>query len=111
VEAALAQYIEQRGDKELDNPSAFFTCVMCKVTDEGVQGAADGRKKQGGKGRGNNNGNASNKEPRSRDASVFTKSGVDMSISEKNNTGDAKLSEIFPSMGRGRGRGRGAYMR
>ena len=121
VEAALAQYIEQRGDRELDNPSAFFTCVMCKVTDDGVQGTADGRKKPSGKGRGNNNksggggggsnSNSNSKEPRSRDASVFTKSGVDMSISEKNSAGDAKLSEIFPSMGRGRGRGRGAYMR
>ena len=35
VEAALAEYIEQRGDRQFDNPSAFFTTVMCTVTEEG----------------------------------------------------------------------------
>jgi len=133
VEAALSQYIEQRAEKELDNPSAFFMNVMLRVTEaEGEgNGNADGKRKQGGsgKGRGGGNGNSSSgsgnrnsngnsksksdggdKPVRSRDASVFTKSGVDMSISEKNDDGDATLSKIFPSMGRGRGRGRGAYM-
>ena len=52
-------------------------------------------------------------DPRAYDSSVFAKSGVDMSISKRDD--DKKeinnLSKIFPSMGRGRGRGRGAYMR
>lgn len=34
VEAALVKYIEKRGDKQLENPSAFFTKVMCKITDD-----------------------------------------------------------------------------
>ena len=42
VEVALAEYIEQRGDRQFDNPSAFFTTVMCTVTEEG--GGASDRK-------------------------------------------------------------------
>ena len=130
VEAALSQYVEQRAERELENPSAFFMNVMCKVTEAEAEGKgngngngnADGKRKSGGgsgKGRGGGNGGSRNsnsnssggdKPVRSRDASVFTNSGVDMSISEKNDDGDARLSKIFPSMGRGRGRGRGAYM-
>ncbi len=116
VEAALEAYLEKRGERQFDNPSAFFTNVMCQVTDEGpVKGKSSSR----GGGRGGKSGekrfskSGGTKEPRSRDASVFTKSGVDMSISERDDksSGEKNLSKIFPSMGRGRGRGRGAYMR
>lgn len=111
VEAALTQYIEKKGDREFQNPSAFFTNLMCKVTDEGAEGlaaaAAQSKKKRKMEGS-----QKSNKKPqRSRDASVFTKSGVDMSISDADNGNIKDLTKIFPSMGRGRGRGRGAYMR
>ena len=130
VEAALAEYIEQRGDRQFDNPSAFFTTVMCTVTEEGA-GASDRKRKDskgnsarggrgrggggrgGGRGEGGGRGRGGSKDPRARDSSVFTKSGVDMSISERDDDGNEinNLSKIFPSMGRGRGRGRGAYMR
>ena len=67
----------------------------------------------GGQGEGGGRGCGSSKDPRAQDSSVFAKSGVDMSISERDD--DKKeinnLSKIFSSMGRGRGRGRGAYMR
>ena len=111
VEAALTQYIEKKGDREFQNPSAFFTNLMCKLTDEGAEGlaAAAVQNKKKRKMEGNQK---SNKKPqRSRDSSVFTKSGVDMSISDADNGEIKDLTKIFPSMGRGRGRGRGAYMR
>ena len=133
VEVALGTYFEQRGERVFDNPSAFFTNVMCQVTDEGPVKGKSGKGRGGGRGggksgsgRGSGGGGGGgksgggrgsgggSKEPRSRDASVFTKSGVDMSISEKDDdaaAGEGNLSRIFPSMGRGRGRGRGAYMR
>mmetsp|Transcript_6593 Transcript_6593/g.12431 ORF Transcript_6593/g.12431 Transcript_6593/m.12431 type:complete len:465 (+) Transcript_6593:561-1955(+) len=46
VEAALLQYIEKRGDKELENPSAFFTKVMCKITDDDTDTNKANAKKQ-----------------------------------------------------------------
>jgi RNA recognition motif-containing protein len=119
VEAALAEYIEQRGDRQFDNPSAFFTTVMIQVTDDGPVKNKNGKKPNfkgsGSEGRSAREGGKGPskvpKEARSKDASVFTKSGVDMSISEKDPSAENNLSRIFPSMGRGRGRGRGAYMR
>jgi RNA recognition motif-containing protein len=44
VEAALLQYIEKRGDKTLENPSAFFTKVMCKITDDETHAKFDNKK-------------------------------------------------------------------
>jgi len=41
VEAALAEYIEQRGDGQFDNLSAFFTTVMCMLVTEEGSGASD----------------------------------------------------------------------
>ena len=76
---------------------------------DGGRGGGSGRG-GGGRGRGGG-GRGGAREPRSKDSSVFTKSGVDMSISDSKSDGRGELSKIFPSMGRGRGRGRGAYMR
>mmetsp|Transcript_25951 Transcript_25951/g.38429 ORF Transcript_25951/g.38429 Transcript_25951/m.38429 type:complete len:534 (+) Transcript_25951:55-1656(+) len=125
VEMALGRYIEERTEKtnggsELENPSAYFTNLMCRITDEdpnskskgkgaGKTGDSSPSSKRGGGGKG-----GEKKAFRAKDSSVFTKSGVDMSISTRTNDGKggsrSDLSKIFPSS-RGRGRGRGAYMR
>ncbi len=122
VEMALSHYIEQKVEREsqserpLDNPSAFFSSIICRVTDEG--GLFETKKKDKGSNGSSGSGNKNQKKKstqenkfRARDSSVFTQSGVDMSISEKSGMdGDNKMSQLFPSS-RGRGRGRGAYMR
>jgi hypothetical protein len=88
---------------------------MCKVTDEGIP-APTGQSKHSSDNSKRQDKRRSDgpKEARSRDASVFTKSGVDMRISNKNDAADGEggnhLSNFFPSMGR-RGRGRGPYTR
>lgn len=126
VELALEEYIEQKKDRDLENPSSFFSKVICDVTEEGIAGTQVFRKKRkmgdngGGRGRGGDRGRGrgggregGNKKRRAdgdggmklENSSLLAKSGVDMSISEDTNT----ISKIFPSM-RGRGRGRGAYM-
>jgi len=89
--------------------------IICKVTDEGIP-APSGQSKRSSDNSKRQDKRRSDgpKEARSRDASVFIKSGVDMSISNKNDAEDGEggnnLSKIFPSVGR-RGRGRGAYTR
>lgn len=126
VEMAISRYIEERAEKmnggsELENPSAYFTKLMCRITDEDPNSKSKGKgsgktgdsssssKRGGGSGMG-----GESKAFRAKDSSVFTKSGVDMSISTRTHDGKggsrSDLSKIFPSS-RGRGRGRGAYMR
>ena len=46
VEAALSQYIEQRAERELQNPSAFFMNVMWKVTEAEAEGNENGKRKK-----------------------------------------------------------------
>mmetsp|Transcript_13163 Transcript_13163/g.14821 ORF Transcript_13163/g.14821 Transcript_13163/m.14821 type:complete len:515 (+) Transcript_13163:84-1628(+) len=114
VEAALSEYIEQRGDRELENPSSFFSRVICTVTEEGEVGTEAYLKKK----KLENAKEVQNKRRKldhgknkkqggyvTGTSSILEKSGVDMSISKKG----SEMSNIFPSM-RGRGRGRGAYM-
>ena len=124
VELALSEYIEQRGDKDLENPSSFFSRVICDVTEEGQAGTqAFVKKRKVGEGRGGRRDNSKqgNKRRRSdnggdgtkfESSSILAKSGVDMSISQNEDLDGQEtnsMSKIFPSM-RGRGRGRGAYM-
>lgn len=103
VEAALAQYIEKRGDKQLANPSAFFTNVMCTITDDAFLASKDIES------------NPKRGKPPVHQAKTVLKRGlastVDMTISKKSdNFATENLEKIFPSLGRGRGRGRGGYM-
>jgi hypothetical protein len=103
VEAALLQYIEKRGDKKLENPSAFFTNVMCKVTEDGALTQQKPKKQK--------TTHSTKLGKTVQMSTIFDKSKVDMSISMKdnNNTRSQHLEDIFPSLKRGRGRG--AYMR
>eukprot|EP00551_Chaetoceros_affinis_P007062 CAMPEP_0203662502 /NCGR_PEP_ID=MMETSP0090-20130426/451_1 /ASSEMBLY_ACC=CAM_ASM_001088 /TAXON_ID=426623 /ORGANISM="Chaetoceros affinis, Strain CCMP159" /LENGTH=488 /DNA_ID=CAMNT_0050525301 /DNA_START=1 /DNA_END=1467 /DNA_ORIENTATION=- len=125
VEAALLEYIEQRKDKDLENPSSFFTRVICNVTEDGEAGTQSFEKKKLNQDKGAGKQKKKRKVDCDEDAtatyskdgtilggsSVLAKAGVDMSISQKTEDGESNLSSIFPSMGRGRGRGgRGAYM-
>lgn len=125
VEIALAEYIEERG-KDMENPSAYLTSIVCRVAIEGADGANKPKKKKemfGKKGRsprrtGDSSGNLQRKGRqmpgggmgRLSKTSNFSKAGVDMSMSEPggDDGGDVDMGSIFPSMSRGRGRG--AYM-
>ena len=121
VHAALSTYIEQRADKNLENPSSFFTKVICDVTEEGQAGTQSTNKNK----RKMSDNSRQSKKPRSQrsnnpksnknndmfgESSIFNKAGVDMSLSHKSDGEGSALTSIFPSMSRGRGRGRGAYM-
>jgi len=112
VEQALTEYMEAR-DRNLENPSAYLTFIIGRVATEGVEqskqaaergGAKFGRDKSNGQEKKRHKGNGV--ENKLRKMSEFSKQGVDMSISNPNQTG---ISNIFPSMNK-RGRGRGAYM-
>ena len=108
VEAALSQYIADRGDRDLENPSSFFSRIICRVTEDGID-SVDKKSQQ------KRHGDSRKKEryqKKEKDTSVLRSQGVDMSISDHNDTtsGERSLTSIFPSMGRGRGRGRGGYM-
>lgn len=123
VEAALSEYVEERV-KEMDNPSAYLTTMVCRITEDGIENKKIENKKSRGGGRGghskNNNSKGPNKKGGSTDkqyeskngaignsftkSSELAKAGVDMSISlSSSSKGD--FSKIFPSMSRGRGRG------
>ncbi len=109
VEAALCEYVEQRRDKDLENPSSFFTRIICDVTEEGEAGTQSYMKKK------NDDSFSKSKFPSrnnkdSRSKSKFEKEGVDMSLSHGIQTGSSDMSKIFPSMSRGRGRGRGGII-
>ena len=128
VEAALSEYVEERV-KEMDNPSAYLTSMVCRITEDGIENKKIENKKQkkhtangtkftknnnnhhfdGSKRRSYNN-NAKN-ENSYQSTSELSKFGVDMSISSIARTNN-DMNKIFPSMsrGRGRGRGRGGYM-
>ena len=107
VEAALSEYIEQRRDRDLENPSSFFTRIICDVTEEGEAGTHSSIKKKMndsfGKSRSTSSKNDLGK-------SKFQKEGVDMSLSHNIESGTRDMSKIFPSMSRGRGRGRGGIV-
>lgn len=127
VEISLAEYVEERG-KDMDNPSAYLTSIIGRVSVEGADGNKPTKKKEmfGKKGRskrrddgggpqkrrqmaGSGVGRIQDGSPLSK-TSAFAKAGVDMSMSDskQGGKGDDKMLSIFPSMGRGRGRG--AYM-
>mmetsp|Transcript_7885 Transcript_7885/g.7479 ORF Transcript_7885/g.7479 Transcript_7885/m.7479 type:complete len:516 (-) Transcript_7885:28-1575(-) len=122
VEASLSEYVEERV-KEMDNPSAYLTAMVCRITEEGIENKKIPEKPSRGRGgghSGNNNkgdnkkrttdrGDKAGHQSHNKNGSIgnsFTKSselakaGVDMTSSTK---GD--FSRIFPSMNRGRGRG------
>jgi RNA recognition motif-containing protein len=107
VQAALNLYVE-KGGRDMDNPSAFFTFLITKVAEEGVPEvkAPDNRREHF---RSRSNNKRQREEPSSerktdllRKSSRFAQEGVDLSTSEPNG---ADLSSIFPSYKRGRGRG------
>ena len=122
VEAALSEYVEERV-KEMDNPSAYLTSMVCRITEEGIENKKLENKKQkhnasGTKHSKNNKHFDGSKRRTSRNdskhdnsyqsTSELSKFGVDMSISSTAQAND--MNKIFPSMSRGRGRGRGGYM-
>lgn len=121
VESTLIRYLET-GGRDMDNPSAYFSCLIGKIATEGVMDDNKWNKTKGGDRKGGNkkhhgggstdrkrkappsqtsteNGAVGNKLHKS---SEFSKTGVDMSISEGKG---ADFKKIFPSMNRGRGRG------
>jgi RNA recognition motif-containing protein len=120
VQAAVAEYIE-KGGRDVDNPSAYLTFLVTKFAKEGIHGQestgkakkqkSDSTKKRSG---GPSSSSYEHDKKRAKtweETSSFAKSGVDMSISAKNdggNRGKADLSKIFPSSQRGKSRG---YMR
>jgi RNA recognition motif-containing protein len=122
VEAALSEYIEQKADKDLENPSSFFMRIVCNVTEDGEAGTQSYIQKK--KKQNEASDKTRSKKPRFErggdskpiskggsflgGSSLLAKAGVDMSLSEKG--GQKSMSSIFPSMSRGRGRGRGGYM-
>jgi RNA recognition motif-containing protein len=126
VEAALAEYIEKRADKDLENPSSFFTRIICNVTEEGEAGTKSfnnkkkasndndtrqTKKRRFGAKDGNPNQSTKSKYGNSLShSSILANNGVDMSISQNEGGQMNVMTKIFPAMSRGRGRGRGAYM-
>jgi RNA recognition motif-containing protein len=130
VKAAITEYVE-KGGRNMDNPSAYLTFLVAKFAKEGIHDEEPTGKTK--KNKNNNNGNDASAKKRKTDdsfeygtgpkrskdgawknSSDLAKSGVDMSMSEKNvgkNSGiipTKDLSKIFPSSQRGKGRG---YMR
>ena len=116
VEAALGEYIEQRKDKDLENPSSFFTRIICDVSEEGEAGTqsyVQKKKKQNNYDSFKKSNAQRNDEKDTNDfgnLSKFSKEGVDMSLSNDLESGANDMSKIFPSMSRGRGRGRGSIL-
>lgn len=126
VEAALAQYVEAKG-KHMDNPSAYLTHIIGRVSVEGpdtledIKNRANNQSRNGDKRKTSSEHNNSQSFKRSRtesrggrggvrNYSKFSMEEVDMSTSQKTeDKNKSGLSRIFPSMSRGRGRGRG-YM-
>ena len=115
VSAALEKYVESNG-RDMDNPSSYFTFLLGKLASEGIY--EDKKTKDENQRKGKNKRSFSNKNDHSRkrptkdfgagsgfekDASVFSKQGIDMQTSS---SGEPDLGKIFPSMSRGRGRGR-----
>lgn len=134
VEAALAQYVKARTDRHggsMDNPSAYLTHMITRVSVEGPATWSDDEEEEQG-GKSNNNKRGSNSKdrdgpPRTKKAKStndgagpqhrFSMEGIDMSVSQKkkdgsdnNNNNAGGLSRIFPSMTRGRGRAGRGYM-
>ena len=125
VEAALAQYVEARGNN-MENSSAYLTHIIGRVAIEGPdtfehlsknkktkfshnpssKKASNDSRRENKSGRGS--GGRTNNE-----YTTFSMQGIDdiQNVGSKTNEKEKsnRLSRIFPSMSRGRGRGRG-YM-
>jgi len=111
VESALTRYLETNG-RDMDNPSAYFMCLIGKIAAEGVHEGVNRFKRSNDRPASHKR---SNDETDKKDNSIgsnvvsrskFAKSGIDMSISdEKGND----LAQVFPSMKRGRGRSGRSY--
>lgn len=127
VETTLTKYIENNG-REMDNPSAYFTFLLCKLAEEGIYEDDHNKKKFGRSSNKRPSDQSGEREQSQNDykktktlssspaaASTVTSqsslTGVDFSSSVPSSGDDQKkdLSQIFPSLNRGRGRGRG-YM-
>jgi len=107
VRAAVAEYIE-KGGKDMNNPSAYLTFLVTKFAKEGIHDVEDtGRtKKRKETSSSSSRGGDRKRTKEWKGASEFSRSGVDMSASDrKEGSGKRDLSSIFPSSQRGRGRG------
>eukprot|EP00536_Pseudo-nitzschia_multiseries_P011265 jgi/Psemu1/205367/e_gw1.374.43.1 len=111
VRAAVAEYIE-KGGRDMNNPSAYLTFLVTKFAKEGIHDVEDTgktkKRKESSSSSGGRNDRKRTKEWKG--SSEFSKSGVDMSASERRpgsggGGGKRDLSSIFPSSQRGRGRG------
>lgn len=121
VESTLIRYLET-GGRDMDNPSAYFSHLIGKIATEGVIDDSKWEKKTKGSDKrrpADDQTSRKRKAPppaqtntptttkgevgnKLRKTSEFSKTGVDMSISEGKG---ADFKKIFPSMNRGRGRG------
>ncbi len=121
VESTLIRYLET-GGRDMDNPSAYFSHLIGKIATEGVIDDSKWEKKVKGSDKRRPEDNQTNRKRKApppaqtstrstskgevgnklRKTSEFSKTGIDMSISEGKG---ADFKKIFPSMNRGRGRG------
>ena len=98
----------------MDNTSAYFSFLLGKLASDKAEGLLDqgsGAKERPSK---RPKSDRSSEKGKTKAGSTIpaksSLSGVDFSMSEKDETGaDNSLAKIFPSLSRGRGRGRG-YM-
>ena len=109
VQAALDAYVEKRG-REMDNPSAYFTFLITKIAEEGLDlsktktksdrltHSEDSRKRSKSESQPQTKRQTSSLQK----SSDFARGGIDMSSSEPT----TDITSIFPSAKRGRGRGR-----
>jgi len=143
VDAALQQYVEQKPNRsddgrELENPSAYLTKIICRISEEGItshkhsssdrgnlggrSGRGRGRGRDGGRGgrgrgregrgRRDDSRNHREREPHPAGVTGVFGSKKDIMKTEQRGRGSGSLTQIFPSMSTGgRGRGRGMYMR
>jgi len=115
VESALGQYVEERGTKDMQNPSAYLNRIICRVTDEGILSRPNDSNKRMKNEKMRNkpmkkfNKGGTEKTDLLQNTSKFARNGIDMSVSRPTR-GKSGLGTLFPSMSRGRGRGRGGYM-
>jgi RNA recognition motif-containing protein len=109
VRAAVSKYIEGSG-RDMDNPSAYLSFLITKFAEEGLYEEKEGEKREKhnqkpkrkhDEKRGGENEASGRASKQFKSSSKFSKSGIDMSLSQSK--GD--VTKIFPSAGRGRGRG------
>lgn len=118
VESTLIRYLET-GGRDMDNPSAYFSHLIGKIATEGVIDDSKWEKKSKANDKRRSSDDPSSRKRKApppaktntpkgavgnklRKTSEFSKTGIDMSISEDKG---ADFKKIFPSMNRGRGRG------